>query len=489
MQQQPQDDDEDRVRLRRGPASLRRTKSGKLKKHHQKLDAKQYAMCIGGCLLFSWGLVVTFLLLRLGIMYTFDTIALTREEYSIKGSSAWAKSVASKHVMQAIDVWNLVNASITGLVYQAPQDYTTLGYVLSPAFETMPSLHAVDLAFSDRTSELAVTRQKGAATRGSLSYMQSNSADCFLMGVEGCVTPQKSLPHLGVLRPEWYTFGASLRPTPYGGIFYWALKPELVVEPQPSGADLVSPSIQLIFQAAFPTHRSPSGANTKIVGRITVKVAALGGSTLIDERLGGDGKIYLCDASGAMLASTKPEDLLIVDSGRVRYKYFWELEKASWASGVRSAFSGSSVKEMENDEGDTFIVVEPLDPPLGRFAVIIVVPSIKPFENIALMGTAAIASIVAPAPYAITAGIAFVFFWAQCFTTMTKGKPKDALAEKAIVSATIAKGGTSRQSRNSIMMQRFGRFASFVKRSPHHDFKSFGKSAIEDSGNSGRVTK
>jgi len=407
------DDDEEKFRVRRASVVKRKTVGGG---GHAKLDARQYAMFVGACFLISWGLVVTVLLLRLGIMYTFNTIALTRQNYGVGGAAAWAKVVASQDVMEAIEVWNIINSSVAGIIYRSPQDYTNLGNVLNPAFQTMSSLHSVDFGFSDRNYELTVTRQKDLGI-GSLCYMQSNSGDCFLLGAHGCMPLERNWYTQEIIRPEWYRFASTLKVTPSGGIYYWALKPELVVETGPEGEDLISPSIRLIFKVSLPTYRSDSGDPVEVVGRITVKVAALSGSRLVDPRLGGDGNVYLCDATGAMLASKDSDDLLMVENGIVRYKYFWELGEG-WASSIREAFTGSSVTQKMSDEEETLVVVEPLDPPLGRFGVIVVARSWGPFQNGPLIGTSAISSIVAPAPYAITGAVAFIFFWAQCFNTM-----------------------------------------------------------------------
>jgi hypothetical protein len=447
------DPDEAKLRTRRAATGLRNKK--KFGQASRGLEPRQFIALVSGIGLVAWGLVVTFLLLRLGIMYTFDTIAVTRQGYSVEGAAHWAKTVASKEVMQAIEVWDLINASIVGLVYRAPEDFTNLGNVLSPAFDTMPLLHSVDLAFSDRDWEVCITRKKvtenekpRAADARSLSFMQSNSDDCFLMGVAGCVDQPTSESHVGTpKRPDWYTFAEGLNLKPEGGVFYWGSEPELVVESLTDGGDLISPSVRLMFKVAFPTYidkTSGDNAHTLVMGRVTVKLAALGGDSLVDERLGEDGEILLCDATGAVIASRNSDDLLIVDNGQVRFKNFWELGE-NWAGSVRSAFTGSSVRQMEVDDGDTFVAVEPLAYPLSRFAVIVVAPSWEPFQNVALMGTSAVASIVAPAPYALTGALAVVFFSVQCVKTAMVADQStgiDSGSGRVSVSATLARAVT-----------------------------------------------
>jgi hypothetical protein len=410
----------------------------------QKLDARQYTMCAGSCFLISWGLAVTILLLRLGLMYTFDTIRWTREQYGVLGAAEWARTRASRDVYQAVEVWNIINGSIAGLIYMSPQDYSNLIAVLSPAFDLMPSLHSVELAYSDRTSEVVITRSKaegGIVARESSNYMQSDSADCFLMGVNGCINQPE--PGQEDTRPEWYNYGSILKTDPYGGAFAWAQEMDVVVEPLPDGGDLLYPAMHLIFQATFPAD-SP-GAGIMAVGRITVKAGALSGNRLVDERLGKDGSVYVADATGAMVASKEPEDVLTVQDGIVRYKTLWELE-GKWTSSVKSAFKKDhrghvSIEAMHADE-DSLVVVEPLEEPCDRFAVVVVARSFTAFEQLAMMGTAAFASIVAPAPYVLVGTLAFFFFWIQCFKTMVKNDGKVGLEggknRRISITATMA---------------------------------------------------
>lgn len=465
MQEEKEDEDgETKWRTR---TTISRRKSQRFGGHRPHLDARQYTMFFGGCFLVSWGLAATVLLLRLGFLYTFDTIALTRKEYVLKGAVQWAKSEASKDVMQAVRVWNLINASVVGLVYREPQDYSPLTNVLSPAFETMPNLHSVDLAFSDRTSEVTITRQKGEGIRASSTFVQTNSNDCFLMGVEGC-TPQPPL------RPDWYNFGMSLKPTLHGGVHAWGKEPEIIIEgAEDGGSPSLTPSIRLHFQLTFPEYRSASGQSTKLIGRITIKVVSLSGDRLVDERLGPEGRIFLCDATGATLAAKDVEDVLTVSDGLVRYKNVWELD----VDGVKDSFTGSSIKQTLVDGGDTLTAVEPLESPLGpRFAIVAIAPSWGPFENKALIGTSGIAAIVAPAPYVIVGTISFFFFWAQCFHTMWQNDGKVGAdfsqTKRVSVSATMGRRFGSTMSRMSFSKKgsldgSFGRTkAAFLKKIP-----------------------
>merc|ERR1719181_2686161 len=87
--------EEDEKFRRRSSTGFRKSKS-QVGRDKRKLDSRHYTMCVGSCFLIFWGLSATVLLLRLGIMYTFDTIRLTREEYAANGAAEWAKTKASR---------------------------------------------------------------------------------------------------------------------------------------------------------------------------------------------------------------------------------------------------------------------------------------------------------------------------------------------------------------------------------------------------------
>lgn len=413
-------------------------------------------------------------------MYTFDTIRDTRAFYCVEGAASWAKNAASGDVMQAITVWNMINASVAGLIWRSPFDYTDLGNVLSPAFETMPLLHSVELGFTDRTAITSVTRRKGASVRGSWSSVQSSSPDCYLMGIDGCAgqgdtsegsrgiekieeiarkTRDKNVFIYHGAEGSWKRFASKLRLTPQGGVFYWWTKPAIVVEEAPDngGPSFLSPAIQLAFKAAFPAHERSEcfdiivaqktvqrclPLKTEIMGRITLKLAALGGGRLTDKRLGDDGNIYLCDATGSILAAKEPKDVLTVTDGVVRFKYIWEVEKKAAKGSLREAFTGSSIKTTEVDEDGTFIAVEGLDPPLARFAIVVVSRNWASFQSNALIGTAAAAAIVSPTPYLIIIGMAVIFVCGQCVSTMIKNDGnvgQDSSKGRVSIAATMAR--------------------------------------------------
>lgn len=420
-----EDDDEVRWKTRQS-GNLKKSKKGRLGLK-KKLDARQYAIFGGIVFLTSWGLAVTFLLLNLGIMYNFSTVPTTREDYSVKGAAEWAKKQAAEDLMQGIEVWNVINGSIMGWVYRTPTDYTNLGNVLRPVFDTMPALYSIELAFNDRASQVTLTRRKGGTDMvmvGPSSLMQASSADCFLMGVEGCASQPLTMPLEQVPRPLWYKFGLGIPSTAYGGAISWWMDPEIVVQTAADGGDLLTPAVRLMFNLAFPKYYDKNGAYAVVVGRITLSLSALGGSRLKDERLGDEGKILLVDAGARVLASQEVMDVLGVEYGRVRFRSLYEAGRSWGASSVMNAFRVDVIKEMKTQSDKTFIAVEPLPSPLGRFGIVVVAPSREPFQNVALVGTSAIASIVAPAPYVLAGGFAVLFIIGQCFATMRKNDGK-----------------------------------------------------------------
>lgn len=449
------DDDEDlgfKIRAAGG------TKKKKKKNQGDKgASAQLYAVGFGGCFLISWGITASFLLLNLGFMYNFITIPQTRAHYCVSGAAQWAKSTAADDLLQAVNVWHILNSSVAGLIWRSPQDFTNLGNVLSPAFETMPLLHSVELGFSDRSDTTVVTRRKGALSRGSWSFVKSNSPECYLMGTDGCFGKTGIGTYAA---PPWYTFAATLRETPNGGVFYWWQKPEVVVETQDDGPDLLSPAIRLSFKATFPTYRKAgprwqmvsnrlvdNWQPTQVLGRISLKLAALSGNRLVDKQMGDgkDGSIYLCDSTGAVLASKTPNDVMTVQNGIVRFKYLWEVEKQAARGSLREAFTGSSVKETEEDE-DSFVAIEPLDAPLARFAIVVVARSWPAFQSTPLIALAGIAAGVAPTPYVILTVMAVAFVCGQCISTMVKNDGNvggDGLKGRVSIAATMARTSVS----------------------------------------------
>lgn len=431
------------MRVRRGQ-SARKSNADRARARLQQakgMDAKQCAMFAGAVFIAIWGITATVLLLRLGIMYTFDSVMNTRKEYITKGAADWAKTVATKDLREGIEVWNLLNNSIAGLVYRAPEDYTNLGNVLSPAFVTMPSLHSVELAFSDREASVSLTR-KAVADRDSI-LMQSTAKDCFLMGGHGCVPPPSTPLYHSLTygeRPLWYGTAIQLGLSPYGGSFRWESEPDLVVEVAEDGGAKLSPCIRLLVKLIFPTHGTPAKANyigvdglpkvrhytipTIVTGRITVKLDRLSGERLVDGRLGDKGKMFLVDASGVLLSSRERMDLVVVENGLVRMKKCWEVD-GDWWGDIRSAFREPAVASMLKDSDKTCVAVEPLDAPLQRFAAVVVAPSLFPFQNSPLIVTAGIAALVGPAPYVLGGAVAVVLFASSCLQTMKK-------AEKAV---------------------------------------------------------
>jgi hypothetical protein len=179
-------------------------------KEHHKLDARQYMFVTIGCFAIAWAISATVVLLQLTIQYAFGTVVKNRMDYSAQGAAEWARAVAEKDVGQAYEAWHLLNTSIIGLVYREPEDYTNLANVLAPAFDTLPALHSIQLAFSDRPSEVYVSRQR-VSLRQSSVLMKSTSSECFLLGPDACVEQLAEDVH-GGSRPQWYLDAQALRP-------------------------------------------------------------------------------------------------------------------------------------------------------------------------------------------------------------------------------------------------------------------------------------
>jgi hypothetical protein len=386
----------------------------------KKTDARQCATVFITVFFVGWSITVTVLLMRMAIMYTFDIVAQTRKDYSMKGAAKWAKREAEKDLEQAVEVWQVINASILGLVYREPEDYTNLAKVLAPAFDTLPQLYALQFAFSDRLSEVYVSKPKNALTNVSSVLMQSTAQECFLLGPSGCVEPlDPNLP--GLSRPQWYQDAMTTVPL---GAYLWADDPRIVVDISADGTRYFSPCVDLLFRITFPSYPSSgTGTKTQAVGRITLKLSALGGGRLVDQRLGKEGKIILVDGSGVVLASENPFDLLVATDSAVRFKKYMEVNSGI-ASKVQSALTQTSIAQMQDDSAKELIVVEPLVAPMQRFAVVVVAPSLSPFTDSALFVSSIVAVFMAPAPYVMALAAAFALFLLQCISSLRYVPPE-----------------------------------------------------------------
>lgn len=370
----------------------------------RRLDARQYMFACLGCFAVSWAISATVLLLRLTIMYAFDVVVQTRLDYSAEGAAEWARVVAEKDVGQAYEVWHLLNTSMLGLVYREPEDYTNLANVLAPAFDILPALHSVQLAFSDRPSELYVSRRKVALSSESSVLMQSTSTECFLLGPDGCVE-QMEMAAPGQSRPQWYLDAEAMSP-PRIATFQWASNPQIVVETNADSVDSFTLCIRLLFRAAFPRYPAT------VIGQVLMKTAALSGDRLVDSRLGEEGKIMLVDASGILLASRDPMDLLQVSNGIVHMNTIGTVDPKC-GTVFQSASSSDSIASTQDDSNE-LIIVEPLRHSMQRFAIVVKAPSVTPFTNSNLLTTAILSAFVGPAPYVLALAVTVVIFGSQC---------------------------------------------------------------------------
>jgi len=164
--------------------------------------------------------------------------------------------------------------------------------------------------------------------------------------------------------------------------------------------------IRLLFRAAFPRYPAT------VIGQVLMKTAALSGDRLVDTRLGDEGKIMLVDASGILLASRDPMDLLQVSNGIVHMNTIGTVDPEC-GTVVQSASSSDSIASTQDDSNE-LIIVEPLSHSMQRFAIVVKAPSVTPFTNSNLLTTAILSAFVGPAPYVLALAVTVVIFGSQC---------------------------------------------------------------------------
>lgn len=392
------------------------------------LDYHQWSMAIATLLAAIWAFIATIMLLITAEHYMFTAVDDAREWYAVNGCANWARAEASRTLFAAFETRDALRGAVKSGLVSNPSDYAGIMRALSPVMSSTPFARQVEIGFSDRPATLSVGRRMGADGNW-LVEMQSDSEDCYMLGLEGCV----ALPgapammanalrvqaligedtQVGQFRTEVEIANMCVGPTCEDATD-WEPQPELKIQ-YAEGEDANGelgwfPSYRLLFRTAFP---HPNGtAPLRVSGRVTLELGGLNGQRLKDKTLGDDGRVYLTDSSGVVLASEMPSDILkmtrrIPDDPTspavVRLRNAWELE-GSWASQLNGAFPGGdaslSLNFMEEKTG-TMMHLTSLARPMQRFAILIVVPSREPFTNTPLWITSIVALVLAGIPYAI----------------------------------------------------------------------------------------
>lgn len=402
------------------------------------LEPSQYAMAGAGCAVLMWLVLLPLLLLLITYRYTFIVIDDTREWYGVNGCAEWAKAVVAYEFNSALAAHATVHRSARMGIYRTAEDLDTVEHMLAPIFQGTAMLQSVDLAFANANFTLRATWDGDVGGR---LLLQSSADDCASLGPDACFDDTGYR--------TWYTFGEALPLTTSeeaaqgngtgDGAFGWPGTPELLTEnstdgmkapESEDGEPVALPALRLVFRSSF----LPAGeASPLFMGRVTFELGRLSGGRLKDDRLGDDGRVYVCDSSGTLLAARDPKSLVFTDisSGAMRLKHIWELGDSGEApvpssvlrQMVQKAFSnGYAADPVTSFTDGTLVVVSLLSPPLENFAVVVVVPSWEPFANTTILWLSLVSAFIAPLPYAFALAALIFLFGHHCRNFLTKGR-------------------------------------------------------------------
>lgn len=373
----------------------------RLKRTATQTAAWQWALVIFSAVMVIWAGVVTGIFLDFATTYIVTTVEKDREWYVVNVALASAQMQAARALADAQQARDAVCIALHSGLIGGSSAYAALERVLTPALLVSPFVYEVELALSDSPD---VTRVRQLA--GMIS-VRSNAADCFLLGVDGCFdagTPPGN-------RPPWWFSSIKLplyNATGYGGsseVFgvkvgsEWDEAPELVATRLALDGTVSSftPSYKLNFRC---------GGSLVVAGRVTVGLGSLSGNGkagwFYDERLGEDGRIYLCDKNGFVLSSLSTWDLFVVKSGQLRFVRVWELAGVKWALQLQTAFDGGVMKDLQfADKDGTYVALRRLPAPLDHFATLVVAPSRAPFVNVPMFTALIFGAVVVCIPWLV----------------------------------------------------------------------------------------
>eukprot|EP00927_Polykrikos_kofoidii_P049831 TRINITY_DN43843_c0_g1_i1.p1 TRINITY_DN43843_c0_g1~~TRINITY_DN43843_c0_g1_i1.p1 ORF type:complete len:568 (-),score=129.95 TRINITY_DN43843_c0_g1_i1:230-1933(-) len=353
--------------------------------------------------LLVWMCVTTVVLFLMAVRYLFVTIDGTREWYVVNGCAAWAKAKVAFSLAAAVEVRQAIRTALCRGVIENPEDSAAFERTVMPhLLARRTSLRQVELGFSDRYSVLIVSRRRATDGRWQ-AMLQSNAADCWLLGLDGCGAVGAPPPPG---RPSWFfdtlrlpdeaTVWPNEVDLPCPGVLNksteeaveWEAAGELLEQPFDdegyqqkalAGATAWFPSYRFRFRTGFPLVTSShlaqrasellsntggsSGTNAGssatavgatpmepvpliVVGRAVVEFGELNGDTLLDDRLGPGGRVHVCDAAGTLLSSPWPMEVLIVGkpAGKLRFRKVWELTETPGGTSLEAAAWASQLR-------------------------------------------------------------------------------------------------------------------------------------------------
>mmetsp|Transcript_16259 Transcript_16259/g.48870 ORF Transcript_16259/g.48870 Transcript_16259/m.48870 type:complete len:537 (-) Transcript_16259:114-1724(-) len=399
----------------------------KLRGRGAEMDAMQIFMLFFSIFFFVWSMMVSVLLIMNANQYLFSTISATREWYVIEGCITWAQVEAAQVLGSAFGTYEALSLAVGAGLLSGSTDYAALERVLAPALSMSPRVRGVELNFQDGPAVVSVQRGQGVGDGLLEMDMQSNNiADCFLLGMAGCIDVGVSSGE----RPGWWYSGVGINTSSTGDRVAWDQEPELVNRDMGNITTVINvwyPSYRLAFRSV------PGDTGNFAVGRVTVEVGALSGRRLQDERLGPTGKVYLVDRQGYIIASESSADLLVVErpSGRVRFRYIWELGSAGWASSLQGAFgSGAGNKQVVTDDG-MLVALSWMPEPLGHFGIVVAVDGSDTFAISLLRSTHIGCLVEGILPYAVMLAALCIMIAVNNLTPLPEDDPNASSVNRA----------------------------------------------------------
>lgn len=305
--------------------------------------------------------------------------------YLLEGSARTAAAEAKAVMATAMQAKSDLIAAIDHGLIKTSYDYAAIESTLVPTMALKPYVHSFEMIFTDRQAGLKIGHRE--EENGRQLLLQSNGADCYLLGTQGCAdlgVPQNKFPawqaeamylnlsFTGGSEAEIISQAQMIAIGKQAGPAEQWLFPPVLDAVQGSGENVTwYPIVRLIFRQPLPAAWAPQ--QEILCGRISLQVAALSKDHLRDSQLGDSGKTFLVDASGTILSAVQIQDTLAVDSvGAMQMRRLTDLPDASWSGSIAGAFRGDRIDAMQVKEGWLAVVVYPLPMPLNMFAIVVV---------------------------------------------------------------------------------------------------------------------
>jgi len=368
-----------------GQLTIAKNKQNKAESKKDKgIDVIQVGSIASAAFLVLWIIAST----MVSAVFTVRYMGIVEEDqawYLLEGSARTAAAEAKAVMESAMQAKSDLIAAIDHGLIKTSYDYAAIESTLVPTMALKPYVHSFEMIFTDRTAGLKIGHRE--EENGRQLLLQSNGADCYLLGTQGCAdlgVPQNRFP-------AWQAEAMYLNLTFKGGsdseiisqaqmvaigkqagpAEQWLFPPVLDAV-QGSGENVTwYPIVRLIFRQPLPAAWAPQ--QEILCGRISLQVAALSKDHLRDSQLGDNGKTFLVDASGTILSAVQIQDTLAADSvGAMQMRRLTDLPDASWSGSIAGAFRGDRIDAMQVQEGWLAVVVYPLPMPLNMFAIVVV---------------------------------------------------------------------------------------------------------------------